>query len=201
VAAAGASRRWLTATVAVALLLLAGRLVASLYVDFLWYDAMGAAALWKARAGNAILLRGGAAALGAAFVFANLYAVRGSVASFVLPRRVANLEIGEEVSGRYLVGTIAGISILIGALLTLALPDWTAIGLPRYGVPFNETETPSSSISASTRTGCRWSARCTPGRSSSCSRSPPSSWGCMPSRPACGGSAACCACPPTCGVT
>ena len=37
-----------------------------------------------------------------AFAFVNLYAVRQSVVSLVLPRRIANIEIGEEVPGRYL---------------------------------------------------------------------------------------------------
>jgi uncharacterized protein len=141
VASAGTSRRWLAATLGIALALILGRAVASLYVDYLWYEAMGAVALWKARAVNAILLRGGAAVVGAAFVFANLFAVRGSVASFVLPRRMANLEIGEEVPGRYLVGTVVVLSAVIGGLLALALPEWTALGLPRYGLRFNETET------------------------------------------------------------
>ena len=38
------------------------------------------------------------------FAFGNLYAVRQSVVSLVFPRRIGNLEIGEEVPGRYLMG-------------------------------------------------------------------------------------------------
>ena len=43
------SRRWLFAALAaLAVVLLAGRALASLYVDYRWYDALGAASLWRA---------------------------------------------------------------------------------------------------------------------------------------------------------
>jgi uncharacterized membrane protein len=44
------TRRWLTlALVAVAVLLIVGRGLAGAYADYLWYDALGAVALWRIR--------------------------------------------------------------------------------------------------------------------------------------------------------
>ncbi|MBP9107351.1 MAG: UPF0182 family protein, partial [Gemmatimonadaceae bacterium] len=100
-------RRWLLGgVIALAALLLVGRVVAGWYVDFLWFDALGAADVWRARAVDLLILRGGAFVVGTLFVFLNLWAVRHSVVSLVLPRRVGNLEIGEEVPGQYLMAAV-----------------------------------------------------------------------------------------------
>jgi uncharacterized membrane protein (UPF0182 family) len=135
------SRRWLVWGIAAgALVLVAGRVVAGLYVDYRWYEAMGATAVWRARFQNALLLRGFAAGAGTLFLFANLYAVRQSVAAVVLPRRVANLEIGEEVPGRFLMAAVFVLSVVLGALLTLPHGSWTTLALARFGEPFNERD-------------------------------------------------------------
>jgi uncharacterized membrane protein (UPF0182 family) len=135
------ARRWaLLAVLAVALLLLAGRILAGVYVDYRWYEALGASSLWSTQAFLTALLdlaSGGAAAL---FVFANLYAVRHSVVSIVLPRRVGNVEIGQEVPGSYLVGAAAAIAIVAGTLLTLPDRSWMSLALSRHGIPFGETD-------------------------------------------------------------
>ncbi|HEU6453346.1 MAG TPA: UPF0182 family protein [Gemmatimonadaceae bacterium] len=135
------ARRWaLLAVLAVALLLLAGRILAGVYVDYRWYEALGAASLWSTKAFLTALLdlaSGGAAAL---FVFANLYAVRHSVVSIVLPRRVGNVEIGQEVPGSYLVGAAVAIAIVAGTLLTLPNQSWMSLALSRHGLPFGETD-------------------------------------------------------------
>ena len=134
-------RRWAVILVgAAALLLLIGRLVAAVYVDYRWYAALDAESLWRARASSTLLLRGLSGLAASAFVFANLYAVRSSVVSLVLPRRVANIEIGEEVPGRYLVGAAALLSLLLGALLTIPQERWTALALVRIGRPFGESD-------------------------------------------------------------
>jgi len=133
--------RWpVYAVVALAAVLLFGRWVASLYVDYLWYRELGATALWRAQTGNTLLLRGLSALAGTMFLFINLYAVRQSVVSVILPRRVANLEIGEEVPSRFLLAAVAALSLLIGALLTIPQESWTTLGLARYGVPFGESD-------------------------------------------------------------
>ena len=135
------TRRWVAAALAaVALLLIAGRALAGVYADYLWYDSLGAAALWHARISAELTLRVGSATLAAVFAFANLYAVRQSVVSLVLPRRLGNLEIGEEVPGRYLMATAVGLSLLLGILLAMPAEDWTTYLLARWGQPFHETE-------------------------------------------------------------
>ena len=82
-------RRWaFTAVAVLAALLIIGRVVAGWYVDYLWFSSLGAAAVWRARAMDLLLLRGSAFAVSASFVFVNLFAVRHSVVSLVLPRRM-----------------------------------------------------------------------------------------------------------------
>src|SRR5687768_7155019 len=119
-------------------MLLAGRALAGLYVDYHWYAAMGATSLWRAQTENALITRGLSIFFGSAFVFLNLYAVRHSVVALVLPRRVANLEIGEEVPSRYLMGAVVILSLLLGGLLALTQDDWTSLVLARSGEPFRE---------------------------------------------------------------
>lgn len=134
-------RRWLVVALgAAAVLLIAGRTVAGVYADYLWYESLGALALWRMRMGAVVLLRGGSMLLGALFAFANLFVVRRSVVSLVFPRRVGNLEIGEEVPGRYLLFTAAVLAVLLGVGLAMSSDNWTSLALASYGQPFNETE-------------------------------------------------------------
>lgn len=134
-------RSWLIGGVAaVAALLLVGRVVAGWYVDFLWYQALGALDLWRARALDLLVLRGTAFGVGTLFVFLNLYAVRHSVVSLVLPRRVGNLEIGEEVPSRYLLAVVVVLSVGLGLLLALPHGDWASVDLVRRGEPFRESD-------------------------------------------------------------
>lgn len=136
-----AGRRWLLgATLVIATLLLVGRVVAGWYVDFLWFDALGAAEVWRARTVDLLILRGGAFVVGTIFVFLNLYAVRHSVVSLVLPRRVGNLEIGEEVHGRYLDVAVITLSIVVGILLAVPHGDWASVDLVRHGESFRESD-------------------------------------------------------------
>ena len=126
------------AVAAIALLLLVGRAIAAAALDYQWYASMGASTLWRVRAFFTLLSAGTTAVLGTAFVFANLYAVRGSVLSLVLPRRVGNLEIGEEVPPRYLFAATAILSALLGAVLTET--DWVPLARLAYGEPFGESD-------------------------------------------------------------
>lgn len=134
-------RRWLVAALAaLALVLLAGRLVASLYVDYRWYQALGAGAVWRARTLHDLALRGLSGALGTAFILANLWAVRRSVVSLIMPRRLGNIDIGEEVPPRYLAAAVVMLSVVLGALLTLPQESWTTLGLWHYGREFAESD-------------------------------------------------------------
>jgi uncharacterized membrane protein (UPF0182 family) len=131
-------RRIALAVFAVAVLLLAGRAITGVYVDYRWYQALGAGEVWRTQFTTSVWLRLASAALATLFVFANLYAVRHSVVSLVLPRRLANLEIGEEVPGRHLVLAAAVLSALCGSALALPREAWTSYLLARAGQPFGE---------------------------------------------------------------
>ena len=160
-------RRWSIVTLALAaLMLLVGRVVAGVYVDYRWYAAMGALSLWKKKTALSLALRLASGAVAAAFVFANLYAVRRSVVSLVLPRRVANIEIGEEVPGRYLVGAAAILSVVLGALLSVPRHTWSTLLLVRSGV---------SASHRITSTGCVFDARISPHPSPNSTRAPSTS--------------------------
>ncbi len=135
------ARRWLVfAVVAGALTLLAARGVSQVYAGYRWYRAVGALSLWEARLTALVMLRvAGGLAVGL-FAFANVYAVRQSVVSLVLPRRVGNLDFGEEVSSRTLTGMTVIVAIGVAVPLALALRDWTGFLLARAGHPFGESD-------------------------------------------------------------
>ncbi len=132
-------RRWLVAGIAIAaLLLLVGREFAGWYVEYRWFEALGAGSVWKARALNLTLLRGATFLIAFLFVFANLSAVRSSIKALVLPQRVANLEIGEAVPSRRLTWTAIILAAGIAALLAVMQDNWVALELVRNGEPFGE---------------------------------------------------------------
>ena len=106
-----------------AVLLLLGRALAESYSDYLWYDALGAGALWRMRMSAVATLKIGSAAAAGVFAFANLYAVRQSVVQLVFPRRLGNLEISEEVSGKYLMGAAIALSAVLAMLLAMPRAD------------------------------------------------------------------------------
>ncbi len=134
-------RRWVLILVAgAALTLLVARSIAQVYTDYLWYASVGAADVWSARYSSLFTMRGLCAAIATLFVFANLYAVRQSVVSLVLPRRIGNLDIGEEVPRRQLTWTAVALSILIGVGLAWSQRDWSRYLAARIGHPFGESD-------------------------------------------------------------
>ncbi len=134
-------RRWLILLVAgAAVTLLVGRAIAQIYTDYLWYSSMGAADVWRARYSSLVLLRSACAIAATLFVFANLYAVRQSVVSLVLPRRIGNIDIGEEVPRRQLTYTAAGLALLIGLVLAWSHGDWSRFLALRVGRRFGEAD-------------------------------------------------------------
>lgn len=134
-------RRWfIIGFVVVAALLLAGRGLSSIYTEYQWYEALGAGALWKLRASTIIGIDLAALVATSMFAYANFYAVRHSVVLLVLPRRIGNLQIGEEVPGKYLMATALALSIVIALLLLPSGDDWTTFVLARSGQTFGEPE-------------------------------------------------------------
>ncbi|MCC7000904.1 MAG: UPF0182 family protein [Gemmatimonadaceae bacterium] len=129
---------WLVA--GLALTLLVGRWVAGVYADWAFHRALGSDAVWRAR----VMMSGSirlVVFLGAfAVALANLIAVRRSIISLVLPRRVGNLEIGEQVPPSWLTGGAFGLAFAIAALFAAVDHDWTAITLAFNALPFGEIE-------------------------------------------------------------
>lgn len=134
-------RRWpVIALAVVAALLVVGRVAAAIVADYLWYASMGASAVWRERATLITAICAGSAFVAATILFVNLYVVRQSVVSLVLPRRVANIEIGEEVPGRYLVGAALLISLALGWWLALPADSWRMFSMLRHGISFGESD-------------------------------------------------------------
>lgn len=134
-------RRWLLiAVVGAAIALLAGRALAQVYTDYLWYASLGAGDVWRARFVTLAMLRIACAIVATLFVFANLYAVRQSVVSLVLPRRVGNIEFGEEVPRPQLTWMAFGLSAVIGLAFAWTRRDWSQALGARIGQPFGETD-------------------------------------------------------------
>ena len=134
-------RRWVFALVlGVAVALLAARGLARVYTDYLWYAALGAADVWRAKYAALVALRSLCAATATLFAFANLYAVRQSVVSLVLPRRLGNLDIGEEIPKEQLTYAAAAASLVIGIALAWSRGDWSAFLAAGAGRPFGESD-------------------------------------------------------------
>jgi uncharacterized membrane protein (UPF0182 family) len=134
-------RRVIYGTLAIAaLLLLLGRWLSALYADYLWFSSLGAVEAWQAHVATASMLAVSSFTVAALFALVNLYAVRQSVVSLVLPRRIANIEIGEEVPGRYLFSIAVLLAALVGAALMLPSDTWPQALLAREGTPFGETD-------------------------------------------------------------
>ena len=125
---------------AAAAVLLAGRWIAALYTDYLWFASLSAADVWRARIATTLTMGLGSFAVAWLFAFINLYAVRHSVVSLVLPRRIANIEIGEELPGRYLLFTALVLSAIVGIALMLPGDLWSEALLAWIGRPFIDTD-------------------------------------------------------------
>ena len=128
------------ALVAAALVLSVGRWASEQYTDSLWFASLGAIDVWRARFIDGMAVRAGSFLVASAFAFVNLYAVRQSVVSLVLPRRIANIEIGEEVPGRYLLLATGALSAAMGVALTMSGDVWSTALLARIGRPFAESD-------------------------------------------------------------
>jgi hypothetical protein len=133
-------RLGLTIGLAIAACLLVGRAVAGWLVDYRWYQSLDATPVFWAAVTNLAMLRGAAFLAGTVLCFANLYAVRFSIVSVILPRRVGNLEIGEELQGRSLALFVLVVSVAMGALLALPSGDWISLDLVRHGNEFRESD-------------------------------------------------------------
>lgn len=133
-------RRLAAGIATVAVVLIAGRAAALLFSDSTWFAALGATSVWTDQVTSTATLYGVALVLGTAFAWFNMTAVRRSVVALIVPKRVGNVEFGEEIpSGRLRVVTLA-MSVFIAAAGTLALPSWTVLAAWRSGITFGELD-------------------------------------------------------------
>lgn len=134
-------RRWGSLlVVAAALTLLVGRWASMVYANWQWYDAMGALPVYRSQLLHETAWRGGAGLVAFAFAFLNLYALRRSIISLVLPRRLGNIEIGEAIPGPMLLAVVFIASAVIAGLLSTPAGDWTTFAFARIAGPFREMD-------------------------------------------------------------
>lgn len=125
---------------ATALTLLMGRWASVIYADWQWYSAMGALPVYASALAHQAAWRVGAAGVAFVFAFLNLYALRRSIVSLVLPRRLGNLDIGEAISPRMLLAFVAATAALLAVLLSAPTGEWTTFALARHAGLFREMD-------------------------------------------------------------
>jgi uncharacterized membrane protein (UPF0182 family) len=133
-------RRLLLGLAAVAAVLLFGRAIALIYADHAWYSALGAETLWEERAKDITVIHTVSAVFAGLFALLNLFAIRRSIVSLAFPRRLGNVEFGEEVPTRYLDRTVMACSVAIAFVLSFVVPSWQQLALVRSGVRFGESD-------------------------------------------------------------
>lgn len=133
-------RRLLVGLVAAAAVLLLGRVLALVYADYAWYNALGLTSLWGEKAGDVAAIHLVSATFAGLFALLNLFSIRRSIVSLAFPRRLGNVEFGEAVPTRYLDRTVIAISIAIAFLLSLIVPRWDQLALVKSGVRFGESD-------------------------------------------------------------
>ncbi len=128
------------AGVALATVLVAGRVLAGAYAEWAWFSALGAGSLWNAHFVALTALRLGLFAIAFAFAFANLLVMRRSIVSLVLPRQLGNLVIGEAVPGSTLTGATVLLSLVIAAVVALPQDGWLVLLRAYWATPLREID-------------------------------------------------------------
>ena len=123
-----------------AVLLVLGRAFAHAYTELAWYAALGASSLWREWLADTVILHTVAFVTAGAFALVNFSAVRHSILSLVLPRRLANVEFAEAVPPRRLDWAAIVLALLVGLAAATAVPPWTLLAMVRAGPQFRETD-------------------------------------------------------------
>ena len=133
-------RRLASALALAAALLLIGRLAALTYADHAWYQALGATPLWSERLRDLTVIHIVSAVFAGLFALLNLSAIRRSIMSLAFPRRLGNVEFGEEVPRRFLDRASFFLAGLVAILMAFVVPSWVRLALVRIGPRFGETD-------------------------------------------------------------
>ena len=135
------SRRRLAIGLAVAAaVLLTGRAAALLFSDHAWYDALGAGAIWRERARNLAVIHLISAVFAGLFALVNLSAIRRSIVSLAFPRRLGNVEFGEEVPRGMLDRAAFVLAAVVALVMSLVVPAWEKLAMVRMGTRFGEID-------------------------------------------------------------
>ncbi len=133
-------QRLTAALVVAAAILLFGRAAAVFYSDREWFANLGALSVWQARVSSTAWIVGVALVVGIVFAWINVSAVRRSVVALIVPKRLGNVEFGEEVPSARLRLLTAAVSIGVAAVSLAATPSWTTVALWRSDVTFAESD-------------------------------------------------------------
>ena len=125
---------------AVAAFLLVGRTFAVLFADHAWYAALGAVALWQEKMHNLVVIHSTSAIFSGLFALLNVYAIRRSIVSLAFPRRLGNVEFGEEVPERALDFAAFVLAAAVAIAMAFAVPSWEELAALRLGTRFGESD-------------------------------------------------------------
>ena len=126
--------------VAAAAVLMLGRVLALLVADHAWYAALGASPLWREKVYDLVIIHAASAVFAGLFALVNLYAIRRSIVSLAFPRRLGNVEFGEEVPERALDRAAFLLAILVAIVMAFVVPAWERLAALRLGTTFGESD-------------------------------------------------------------
>jgi uncharacterized membrane protein (UPF0182 family) len=126
--------------VAAAAVLMLGRVLALLVADHAWYAALGASPLWREKVYDLAIIHLASAVFAGLFALLNLYAIRRSIVSLAFPRRLGNVEFGEEVPERALDRAAFLLAVLVAIVMAFVVPDWQRLAALRLGTTFGESD-------------------------------------------------------------
>lgn len=133
-------RRLAWALVVIAASLLVGRLFALLLADAEWYGSLDALSIWQEKMRDLVVIHLTSAIFSALFALLNVYAIRRSIVSLAFPRRLGNVEFGEEVPVRSLDFAAFALSAAVALVMSFAVPDWQQLAQLRMGAHFGESD-------------------------------------------------------------
>lgn len=136
------NQRWRLASglALAAAVLLAGRSAALIFADYAWFDALGAASIWREKTRDTLVIHMVSAIFAGLFALVNLSAVRRSIMSLAFPRRLGNVEFGEEVPRRLIDRATFVLATGVAALMAFAAPPWTRLAMVRVTPSFGESD-------------------------------------------------------------
>ena len=126
--------------VAAAAVLMLGRVIAVSTADYAWYAALGAAPLWHEKVHDLAIVHLVSGVFSGLFALVNLYAIRRSIVSLAFPRRLGNVEFGEEVPEQALDRAAFALAAIVAVIMGFMVPPWQMLAALRLGTKFGETD-------------------------------------------------------------